>query len=92
MRPGSGARHWRAIVSLGKHLWPEGRGDLKFRVIVAVIFLIGAKLLNVYVPFLLKTSIDRLTVRDAAMVVPVGIILAYGIARIMVQVFGELFE
>ncbi|PIS10762.1 MAG: metal ABC transporter permease [Bdellovibrio sp. CG10_big_fil_rev_8_21_14_0_10_47_8] len=82
--------HLRTIKHLGHYLWPQGRRELKTRVIFAVIFLIAAKVLNVYVPFLLKLSIDHLSVKEAAVVVPVGIIVAYGLARIMVQVFGEM--
>lgn len=83
-------KHWRALKSLGTYLWPKDRGDLRMRVAIAIVFLILAKVLNVYVPFLLKQSIDELSLKDAAIVLPLGIIVAYGMARIMVQVFGEL--
>jgi ATP-binding cassette subfamily B protein len=83
-------RHWKTIKTLGIYLWPRGRKDLKFRVILAVVFLLAAKVLNVYVPFLLKISIDRLSAPNTLLVAPVGVILAYGLARVMVQVFGEL--
>ncbi len=84
------AKHWLALKSLGIYLWPQDRSDLRFRVFIAVVFLILAKVLNVYVPFLLKQSIDELSLKDAVIVLPLGIIVAYGLARIMVQVFGEL--
>lgn len=82
--------HWRTIRTLGHYLWPKGRADLKVRVVVAVIFLVLAKVLNVYVPFLLKMAIDKLSPATAAIVLPLGVIVAYGAARILVQVFGEL--
>lgn len=70
------------------YLWPKDRGDLKLRVSVAFVFLVAAKVLNVYVPFLLKTSIDQLT--NNQKLLPFAIILAYGVARISVQIFGEI--
>lgn len=82
-------RHWQTIKTLGHYLWPKGRWDLKNRVLGAVFFLILAKVLNVYVPFLLKISIDELSVKEGLIIAPLGVILAYGIARVMVQVFGE---
>ena len=85
-----GHRHWLTIRTLGTYLWPSDRTDLKFRVFVAVLCLVGAKVLNVYVPFLLKASIDTLSAKDLALVLPLGAILAYGIARVLVQGFGEL--
>jgi ATP-binding cassette subfamily B protein len=86
---GARPNHWQTIKTLGIYLWPEKRNDLRVRVVLAVMFLVAAKVLNVYVPFLLKTAIDRLSLPGAIVLAPVGVILAYGIARIMVQVFGE---
>ncbi len=82
--------HWSTLKTLGVYLWPKDRNDLKFRVVVALCFLVFGKLLNVYVPFLLKYSIDQFTQTELVMLVPVGLIIAYGTARIMVSVFGEI--
>ena len=82
--------HWQTIKTLGIYLWPQGRRDLKVRFVFAAFFLILAKILNVYVPFLLKMSIDRLSEPQIYMLAPVGLILAYGLARILVQFFGEM--
>ncbi len=79
--------HWQTIKTLGLYLWPKDRADLRIRVCISVFFLIGAKVLNVYVPFLLKTAIDHFG--NQKLTLPLGIIIAYGVARIMVQVFGE---
>ncbi|MFK8138393.1 MAG: ABC transporter ATP-binding protein/permease [Bdellovibrionales bacterium] len=81
---------WGTLKILGKHLWPEGRWDLRLRVVIALFFLGLAKAVNVYVPFLLKQSVDSLTVTEAALILPVGLIVSYGIARLMVSLFGEL--
>lgn len=82
--------HWQTLKNLSKHLWPSDRKDLRFRVFVAVICLIGAKLLNVYVPFLLKESIDQLSLEKALIAAPTALIFSYGLARFMVQVLNEL--
>lgn len=81
--------HWRTLRTLGKHLWPQDRKDLKFRVIIALVFLAIAKILNVYVPFLLKQATDQLSVKEGPLILPVAFIVAYGAARILVALFGE---
>lgn len=81
--------HWRTLRALGVHLWPMERKDLRIRVVIAVVFLIAAKILNVYVPFLLKESIDKLSLENQILILPVMLIVAYGVARILVAFFGE---
>ncbi|CAH3017583.1 unnamed protein product [Porites evermanni] len=51
-----------------KHVWPKDRPDLKRRVVAAVTLLIGAKLLNVQVPFLFKYAVDFLNNLDPSTV------------------------
>ncbi len=80
----------KTLKVLGFYLWPEKRWDLRFRVIAAVIFLILAKVLNMYVPFLLKNAVDVFSKPLSAMTLPIGLLLSYGFARILVAVFGEL--
>jgi ABC-type transport system involved in Fe-S cluster assembly fused permease/ATPase subunit len=82
--------HWKTLRTLGSHLWPKDKKHLRWRVIVAVLFLIGAKILNVYVPFLLKQAIDALSVQQGLVVLPVALIVSYGLARLLVSLFGEL--
>ena len=53
--------------------------------------LVGAKLANVLLPYLLKLIVDGLdTDGPAAAVVPVGLLLAYGALRFGTVAFGEL--
>jgi ATP-binding cassette, subfamily B, heavy metal transporter len=82
--------HWRTLKTLGQYLWPEGKSSLRLRVIIALFFLGVAKLINVYVPFLLKQSIDQLSTQSMPLMLPLGLIIAYGLARMLVAVFGEL--
>jgi ATP-binding cassette, subfamily B, heavy metal transporter len=82
--------HWRTLGTLGRHLWPQGRRDLRIRVILALLCLVFAKVLNVYVPFLFKDAIDLLSLKEGLILLPIGLILSYGIARLLVAFFGEL--
>lgn len=82
--------HWRALKTLGAYLWPQGRFDLKSRVVFAVVSLVVAKVIGVHVPFVLKMAIDKLTLKDMALALPLGFILAYGLARILTSLFNEL--
>src|SRR3546814_8645422 len=51
----------KVLAGLLPYLWPTGRGDLKARVAVAVVFLVLAKLATVTVPLVLKEAVDALT-------------------------------
>ena len=80
-----------SIIGLFPYIWPAGRWDLKARVLVALLCLVVAKVVNVWVPFLYKMAIDALTPGEQAVILlPVAVILAYGGARVTAQVFGEL--
>ncbi|MCJ9429342.1 ABCB family ABC transporter ATP-binding protein/permease [Kordiimonas marina] len=88
--------HWQTVKRLLPYLWVKGRGDLKVRVVAALAFLALAKLIGVYVPFLFKDAVDALTphakpdAATVALVLPLGLILGYGTARVLGQLFGEL--
>ncbi|MBX6321117.1 MAG: ABC transporter ATP-binding protein/permease [Rhodospirillaceae bacterium] len=91
--PGSGRRQLEALRSLLPYLWPAGAWDLRARVLVAIAFLVGAKIANVYVPIFFKGMVDRLspaTMAAGTLAVPVGLLVAYGLARVMSQSFSEL--
>ena len=83
------------------YLWPRGEFELKVRVVIALLFLVGAKIANVYVPVLYKYAVDALGGDKAGtgsagadttslIVVPVGMIVAYGLVRVLSSAFGEL--
>jgi len=70
--------------------------EYKWRVVAAIAFMLVAKLANVGVPLLLKDLIDAMDVKSgtpaALLVVPVGLLLAYGGLRLCTSVFNELRE
>jgi len=57
----SAADAWRTIRTLLPYLWPKGSAELKARVVTALLFLLAAKLCNVYVPMLYKRAVDSLS-------------------------------
>lgn len=79
------------------YLWPPVL-HVRLLVMGALVFLVGSRLINMLVPIILGRSIDALTLQDmgmdtreiVAVAVPVGLILAYGAARLFTQIFGEL--
>jgi ABC-type transport system involved in Fe-S cluster assembly fused permease/ATPase subunit len=79
------------LKTLLPYLWAY-----KLRVSFALAFLIGAKMANVGVPVVLKRLIDSLTITPgdptALMVLPLGILVAYGLLRLCTTLFTELRE
>ena len=82
---------WRTLARLLPYWW-----QYKWRVLAALLFVIGAKVANVGVPVLLKNLIDSMTIKPgdpaALLVVPAGLLLAYGALRLMTSLFTELRE
>ncbi|WP_435870096.1 ABCB family ABC transporter ATP-binding protein/permease [Eleftheria terrae] len=82
---------WATLARLFPYLW-----QYRWRVLVALGFLVGAKLANVGVPLLLKRLVDSLSIEPgdprALLVVPVGLLLAYGGLRLCTSLFTELRE
>ncbi|KAF6161740.1 hypothetical protein GIB67_009109, partial [Kingdonia uniflora] len=56
----------RILRTLAKYLWLKDNFEFRLRVVMAVGLLIGAKVLNVQVPFLFKLAIDWLTAATGA--------------------------
>ena len=64
---------------------------MRLRVGIALLFLALAKAITVGVPFIYKMAVDSVSNPiQAAVVVPIGLLVAYGLARILSQAFGEL--
>jgi ABC-type transport system involved in Fe-S cluster assembly fused permease/ATPase subunit len=85
----------RSDVQTLKRLFPY-LWRYKWRVIAALSFMVAAKLANVGVPLLLKQLIDAMSIpmgsATALLVVPLGLLVAYGLLRLSTSVFTELRE
>src|SRR4029078_3436618 len=84
---------WLTLKDISPLLWPEGRVDLKIRVVIAVLALVLAKVVTVLTPFAYKYAVDALTLKNgmpSLAVVPVFMILAYGVGRVMLVAFAQL--
>ncbi|WP_374652230.1 ABC transporter ATP-binding protein/permease [Dongia sp.] len=87
----------QALRALLPHLWPKGQWDLRGRVILSVLCLIIAKVANVYVPILFKRMVDALgpqlgtagATATSLVGISLGLLIAYGTARIVSQAFAE---
>ena len=82
---------WRTIRRVGPYLWPDGQAWVKRRVVIALLFLLCAKLIAVGTPILYKDAVDELSgeVSDL-MLGAVGLTVAYGVARLMTVGFQQL--
>jgi ATP-binding cassette subfamily B protein len=89
--PGGPRSDRQTLRKLLPYLW-----RYRWRVVLALAFMVGAKLANVGVPLLLKTLVDSLTLRPgdprAVLVVPIGLLIAYGALRLSTSLFTELRE
>jgi ATP-binding cassette, subfamily B, heavy metal transporter len=76
---------WRTVVGLLPYLW-----EYKWRVALALVLLVAAKLANVAVPLVMKSIVDGLDSKLAVIVVPMALLATYGILRFMTTLFAEL--
>lgn len=76
---------WASLKQLVPYL-TEYRG----RIAMAVLCLVGAKLASVGLPFILKRIVDQLNASEPLLVVPLALLIAYGLVRFSNVLFGEL--
>ena len=83
------------LGTLFPYLW-----DYKTRVVLALLFLVGAKAASVGVPLIMKALVDYLApgklvdqaAVTVALVMPVALLLSYGLLRLATTAFTELRE
>ena len=83
--PPDRAGGWNTIRTLLPYLW-----EFKGRVMLALLFLITAKVANVGVPLVMKEVVDALDAKTAVIVLPLALLLLYGVLRASNTVFAEL--
>jgi ABC-type multidrug transport system fused ATPase/permease subunit len=89
---GNGAPSFRPLWRLMPYLWPKGRPDLRFRVVVSVLFLILATAFTSVSPLIYGWTVDRLkpSAGNVAIGTVMALIAAYMVSRILLQAFAQL--
>ncbi|KAG4955098.1 hypothetical protein JHK87_040692 [Glycine soja] len=101
--PGGQAADVKILGTLASYLWMKDNIEFRVRIVAALGLLVGAKILNVQVPFLFKLAVDSLTAGTGSMgalasnssglvlfATPVAVLIGYGIARSGASAFNEL--
>jgi len=75
---------------LAPYLWPKNEFELRLRVVLAMVALLLSNLATLVIPIAYGKAVDALSGKSGALVaVPVGLIAAYGLARLLNQGFNE---
>ncbi|CAI0702239.1 Putative multidrug export ATP-binding/permease protein SAV1866 [Serratia quinivorans] len=81
----------RLLKFLLPYLWPKDNPKLRYYLVIAFAFMVISKVSITLVPLAYKAMIDALSGETAKMLaIPLGLILAYGVARIGGALFEEL--
>ena len=84
-------KKWSVIRKLLPYLWPDGQWEMKFRVVIAIILLILAKIATVAVPAVFGKVVDLLRpLETQEVILPVALLIGYGLLRVGQQAFAEL--
>ncbi|KAF3903295.1 hypothetical protein AA313_de0200282 [Arthrobotrys entomopaga] len=86
---------WAILMDMVHYIWPKDNMGTRIRVGLALGLLVGAKVLNVQVPFFFKSIVDSLNIDFSAVggtaaAVAGSMIVAYGLARIGATAFQEI--
>jgi ATP-binding cassette, subfamily B, heavy metal transporter len=93
-KPTGETSQWETMKGLLPLLWPKGRTDIKTRVVIALLLLVGSKIITVMTPYAFKWATDDLVLYKGTVVgllsVPFFLVAAYGVGRIMGVVFAQM--
>ena len=85
------------FFKLFSYVWPKDRGDIKSRIILALLVLVLAKVLTVLVPYTYKWATDAIVGNNtlpiaiqSSLITPIFLIISYGVGRILVVAFNQL--
>ncbi|XP_076753471.1 iron-sulfur clusters transporter ABCB7, mitochondrial-like [Xylocopa sonorina] len=106
LQEGKSVTSLNMIKAMLRYIWPEDDSEIRKRVKIALSLLIGAKVLNVAVPFIFKYAVDTLnsqhavttgnallnmeTAPETVATVATSLLIGYGIARAGAAGFSEL--
>ena len=84
----------KTIQLLFPFLWPKNHNGLKIRIVLAIVCLLLSKITNLISPPILGSVVDSLTDLTEGIheltIIPIALIIAYGLSRIATKLFGEL--
>jgi ATP-binding cassette subfamily B protein len=81
---------WNTVRRFLPYLWPKGRTDLRWRIVVAGLFVLVAKVIVLTVPFAYARAIDAMATRsNEAMLAAMGLVLAYAAGRFATTFFDQ---
>lgn len=88
---------WSTMSQLWPYMWPDGRADLKMRVVLSMAALVLAKVITVLVPYLYAFATDALAGKSGVpqqtlmwLTYPVAMVVAYNVGRILLNGFNNL--
>lgn len=85
-RPHEDRRDWYNLGRMLPYLW-----DYRGRALLALASLVAAKLANVGIPVVMKQIVDHMDIgKEQLLVLPVGLLLAYGVLRLASSLFNEM--
>ncbi|WP_439547491.1 ABCB family ABC transporter ATP-binding protein/permease [Sandarakinorhabdus sp.] len=89
--PPTGDADFRTLRRFLPYLWPAGRGDLKLRVVAAMLLVLMGKGITLAMPYTLKLALDAMAagVPDGVMVA-VALVASYALARFAGVLFDNL--
>lgn len=89
----------QTLLFLWPYFWPHHEKEMRLRFALTLIVLIVAKLVTVFIPVVFKLSLDALThpfstpdlipTGNPWILLPLGLIIAYGAVRILASLFTE---
>lgn len=85
------------LANLWPYMWPEGRADLRMRVVWATVYLVVAKIVLIGVPYFFKWATNALAPGTNAtpplpdfLLGPVALVIAYNVVRVVQVGFNQL--
>ncbi len=82
------------MKGLMPYLWAKDRPDLRTRVVIALLLLVGSKVVTIITPYAFKWAADALAAGQgqtvALLSVPFFMVLAYGLGRVFSVLFAQL--
>ncbi len=86
----------KTLLAIAPYLWPQGRADLRTRVVFAMVAMVLAKVITIATPFSFKYAVDALTANPAQVTImalvatPTFLIIAYGLGRVMMIIMNQV--